>query len=136
MTRVLGREAGGDGASAEDLAEASGRLLDRLSERLSIVIGRAGVDALVLRAVKLRNPEFPFLDERTVVGDSGRAGDGLRARLQGQDADVISEVSITLFTTFAGLLAAIIGERLAWGLLCEVWPETLRADIGVEEADP
>jgi hypothetical protein len=136
LMRLLVHDAGGDGASSEDLAAASGRLLDRVSQRLSVVIGRAGVEALFLRAVKLRRADFPFLDERTFSREQGEsAADSLRVRLQEQEADVIREVSVTLVATVAGLLVTIIGERLAWSLLRDVWPETLRSEIEPEEAE-
>jgi hypothetical protein len=40
VTRLLGREAGGDGANSEDLATASGRLLDRLAQWLAQIPAR------------------------------------------------------------------------------------------------
>lgn len=136
MTQLLGDEAGGDGASSEDLAAASGRLLDRLSQRLSVVIGGAGVEALLLRAVTLRKADFPFLDERMFSrAQGGSAGDSLRARLQEQEPGVIREVSVTLFATFGGLLTTVIGERLASSLLRDVWPETLRSETKFQEAE-
>jgi hypothetical protein len=136
ITRLLVHDAGGDGAGSEDLAAASGRLLDRLSERLSVIIGRAGVEALFLRAVNLRRADFPFLDARMFSRDqSESAGDSLRIRLREQEADLVKEVSVTLFATFAGLLATVIGEKLAWSLLRDVWPETLRAETELREAE-
>jgi hypothetical protein len=136
VTRLLIHEAGGDRAHSQDLAAASGRVLDQLSERLSVVIGRAGVEAILLRAMKLRRLDFPFLDERMFSREQGgSAGDSLRARLQEQEADTIREASVTLFATFAGLLATVIGERLAWSLLRDVWPETLRSESESQEAE-
>jgi hypothetical protein len=118
------------------MAAASGRLLDHLSQQLSEIIGRAGVEALVLRAVKLQKPDFPFLDERILSRDPGeRPGDLLRARLQNQKSDVIEEASVTLLATIAGLLATVIGERLAWSLLRDAWPETLRSETEFQEAE-
>ena len=64
--RLLAHEAGGAPATSEALAAASARVLDRLSRRLAEVIGPAGVEAILLRAVTLRKAEFPFLDERIV----------------------------------------------------------------------
>jgi hypothetical protein len=136
VTRLLIHEAGSDVANSQDLAAASGRLLDRLSERLAVVIGRVGVQAILLRAMKLRNIEFPFLDEWIFSREQdGRAGDSLRACLQEQASDTVREASVTLFATFAGLLATVIGEKLAWSLLRDVWPETLRSETEFQEAE-
>jgi len=134
VTRLLAHEAGGDGASSEQLAAASGRLLERLTQRLSLVIGRAGFEALLLRAVK--QADFPFLDERIFSREQGDSpGDSLRARLQTQESDAIREASVTLFATFAGLLTTVIGGRLAWSLLGDVWPERFRSETEFQEAD-
>jgi hypothetical protein len=136
VTRLLIHEAGGDRANSQDLAAASGRLLDRLSERLSVVIGRAGVEAILLRAMKLRKVDFPFLDERMFSREQdGRGGDFLRACLQEQAAETVREASVALFATFAGLLATLIGEKLAWSLLRDVWPEALRSETEFQEAE-
>ena len=125
-TRLLAHEMGGQPATAESLAAASGRLLDRLSARLGEVIGPAGVRAIFLRAVKLRSTEFPFLDERIVPESQGESlAESLRARLQGQQTEGIQEASVILFATFAGVLAAVIGDRLTWSLLQQIWPDTL-----------
>ena len=117
---------GGQPATAESLAAASAQLLDRLSARLAEVIGPAGVQAIFLRAIKLRKPEFPFLEARIVPQGSGQGlAESLRARLQGQEPEAIQEASVILFATFAGLLATVIGDRLTRSLLQQIWPDTL-----------
>ena len=89
-----------------------------------------------LRAVKLGKADFPFLDERIFFREQGDGpGDSLRARLQTQELDVIRDASVTLFATFAGLLTTVIGGRLAWSLLGDVWPERFRSETEFQEAD-
>lgn len=135
-TRVLAHEAGGEPATSENLAAASGRLLDRLSQRLAEVIGPAGVQAIFLRAVKLRKPEYAFLDERIIPRErDGSLAEPLRACLQEQEPEVIREVSVILFATFTGLLAAVIGDRLTWSLLQQIWPDTLLLDGDHQEIE-
>ena len=123
-THLLAHEAGGEPATSETLAAAAGRLLDRMSRRLAEVIGPVGVEAIFLRAVKLRKAEFAFLDERIVPSERGdNLSEPLRACLREQEPDVIQEVSVLLFATFAGLLTTVIGDRLAWSLLQQIWPD-------------
>ena len=123
---LLAHEAGGQPATSETLAAAAGRVLDRLSQRLAEVIGPAGVQAIVLRAVKLRKSEYAFLDERIVPRQGGESlAEPLRECLRDQAPDVIQEVSVILFATFTGLLATVIGDRLTWSLLQQIWPDTL-----------
>jgi hypothetical protein len=134
--RLLEHEAGGDQATAEELAAASGRLVERLSQRLAQVIGPGGVEAIFRRAIMMRRAEFPFLDERLVRGrTSERPGEGLAARLQEFEADVIRDASVVLVATFAGLLATVIGDRLAWSFLRDVWPDTLLPELESLEAN-
>jgi hypothetical protein len=124
--RLLEHEGGGDQATAEDLAAASDRLFERLSQRLSQVIGPGGVEAIFRRAITMRRAEFPFLDQHIVPErTSEHLEAALGARLRGLEPDVIRDASVVLVATFAGLLATVIGDRLAWGLLRDVWPETL-----------
>ena len=125
VTRLLALETG-EPATSETLAAAAGRLLETLSQRLADVIGPAGVQSILRRAVKLGKSEFVFLDERMVTVESRDSlAEPLRAALQEQEPDVIREVSVTLFATFLGLLANVIGDRLTWSLLQQSWPDTL-----------
>jgi hypothetical protein len=135
-TRLLAHEAGGQPATSENLAAAAGRLLDGLSQQLAHVIGHSGVQAVFLRAVNLCRSEFPFLDARMLSLEQGqRTAEPLRARLQEQAPEVIRAATVALFATFAGLLATVIGDRLAWSLLQQVWPHTLLSEAGLEETE-
>jgi len=134
-TRLLAHEGGGEPATSETLAAASGRLLDRLSNRLAEIIGPVGVEAIFLRAVKLRTSEFAFLDERIIPRELGDVlAQQLRDCLLEQEPNVIREVSVALFATFAGLLATVIGDRLSWSLLRQIWPDIL-AEADLQEAE-
>lgn len=135
--RLLAHEAGGEAATAEAVVAASVRLLERLTQRLTEVIGPAGVEAIFLRAVKLRNPEFAFLDEGIVPRERGASlAEALRACMREQDPETVQEVSVILFATFVGLLATVIGDTLAWSLLQQIWPDTLLREAEVvQEVD-
>ena len=134
--RLLVQETGGAPATSESLATVSGRLLDKMSQRLAQVIGPAGVQSILLRAVKLRKSEFAFLDERIFAGDNRDSlAAPLRACLQEHEPEVIREVSVTLFATFAGLLANVVGDRLTWSLLEQIWPDALLSRTGLEETE-
>jgi hypothetical protein len=135
-TRLLAHEAGADPATSENLAAASGRLLDELSWRLAQVIGHSGVKAVFLRAVSLCKPEFPFLDECVVPPGRGeRMAEPLRACLQEQAPEVIRQVSVTLLATFSGVLATVIGDRLTLSLLQQTRPDTLLPEADLQETE-
>lgn len=133
ILRLLEHEVGPGHASSYDLAAASGRLLDQLSQRLSQIIGPAGVEAIFLRIVKIRRAEFPFLDGPFTLKRES-IGQALRARLQELEPDIIRSAAGTLIATFAGVLATVIGEGLAWSLIRDVWPDTL-PEIEPQEAN-
>jgi hypothetical protein len=128
--RLLAHEAGEDPGTSEHLAAASGRLMDRLLEHLARVIGRAGIEALWFRAVKLRKPAFPFLDEGILARENTKP---LRVCLQEQEPEVIREVAVMLFATIAGLLETVVGEALTWKLLQSAWPDILLGKAGLQE---
>jgi hypothetical protein len=135
-TRLLAHETDGHPATSENLAAASGRLLDELSQRLAEVIGHAGTQAVFLRAVNLCKPEFPFLDERIVPVEWGEGiAEPLRTCLQAQTPAVIGGVSVTLFATFAGLLATVIGDRLTLSLVQQIWPDILLVEAELQETE-
>ena len=135
-TRLLAKETDGAPATSERFAAASGRLLETLCQRLAQVLGPAGVRSILLRAVKLRRPEFAFLDERIVSGDDADSlAEPLRVCLREHEPEVIRTVWVSLFATFGGLLANVVGEELTWSLLQQTWPETLLLEPEAEETE-
>lgn len=133
---MLAQEVGAEPTTSDALASAAGRLLDRLSYRLREVIGPAGVQAIFGRAVKLSKSQFTFLDERIIPPERGDGlVESLRACLREQKPEVIQEVFVILFATFAGLLATVIGDRLTWSLLQQIWADTLLPDTELQEAE-
>ena len=134
--QLLGHEASAAPATPEHLAAAAGRLLDTLWQRLAEVIGPVGVQAVFLRTVTLVRPDFAFLDERMVLRGRGESlAEPLRACLREQDPEIIQEVSVILFATFAGVLATVVGDRLVWNLLQQTWPDTLPPAAGLQGAE-
>ena len=132
-TRLLSHEARGDPATSEALAAAAGRVLDRMSHRLGEILGPLGVQAILLRAMKLRKAEFAFIDDLVIsVARGDSLAEPLRALLQEREPKVITEVAVSLVATFTGLVATVSGDRLTWTLLRQIWAEALLAD---EEAD-
>lgn len=133
-TRLLAHQTGGQPTTSENLAAASGRLLEETSQRLAQVIGLAGTRAVFLRSVNLCKPAFPFLNDCVIPVERGEAmAEPLRTCLQAQTPEVIGSVSVTLFATFAGLLATVIGDRLVLSLLEQSWPDLVLVDAELQE---
>src|SRR5438876_9943584 len=74
LTQLLERETGAGPTTSAVAAAAAGRMLERLSERLSLVLGSIGVHALVLRAVVLSKREFRLLGAHVVPLERGGGG--------------------------------------------------------------
>ena len=132
--RLIDHEVGMGQATSYDLAAASGRLLGRLSQRMTQIIGPAGVEAIFSRAIKIRKAEFPYLDGLNAL-ESDSIEQSLRDRLQELEPHVIRSTSVILMATFSGLLATVIGERLTWSIIRDLWPDTLRPQVEPLEAN-
>ena len=112
---LLAHEGAIGGANAA--AAAAARVYDKLHAHLALLLGSAGVRALLVRSARLTSPRFPFLD-----GASVESSVKLCECLQAQDAAIASEAAATLFDTFLALLFRFIGERLTIQALRRAWP--------------
>ena len=115
--RLLLAHEGAVAGSAAECTAAAGRVYDKLHAHLAPLLGSAGVRALLVRSVKLRQGQFPFL-EVAVVDSSTKLAECLRA----QDAAVAAELAAALFGTFFALINKFIGERLTTQALRRAWP--------------
>ena len=122
--RLLVHEAGGRQAPA-DLAEATERAFQRLRQRLARLIGLAGFNALLARALRLAQADFPALER---VAFDEHAGTGLTGARQfataaaGDPAEAGAAL-VAVLAQFIGLLKTFIGEDLGVRLVREAWPD-------------
>lgn len=107
----------GAAGSAVECATATGRVYDKLHAHLGPLVGPAGVQALLVRSVKLTQAEFPFLKVDVLEGSTK-----LRECLQEQDPAVGAEAAAALLGTFFTLISNFIGERLMTQALRRAWP--------------
>lgn len=132
--QVLRHEAGGRREPAT-LAEAAEVACARLRGRLAGLIGPAGFDALLARALRLAQAERPTL--RAVAFDpqtpSGLRGVRELAAVYSGDADTVAADLIAIVAHLLGLLATFIGEDLALRLAREAWPDLSADDTSWEE---
>ena len=114
------------GRGGEDVAVAAGRVHERLSRRLSPLIGEAGMRALFARTVKLVKPEFPCFEPLAAVAEPttgpAAANEHLVACLSGLERAVAAEAAAALYGTLLALLTALIGERLVAQVLRSAFP--------------
>jgi hypothetical protein len=104
-----------DGADDFDVAE---RIMKRLYQQLSKVVGPAGFDVVLARSIVLARRAHPALSGITAGAGGVLRGvdDAARDRLALQGG------ALAIAEHFVELLAVLIGEDLAMRLLRDVWP--------------
>ena len=117
---LLAHEAG-NLPNRDAAAEAAEVVHRKLRQPLARLLGPAGFDALLLRALDLSVSQFPFL--KGIGPAQQREGLFLGGAAQGHDPHHLAEGFATLFAHLLWLLATFIGEDLAWQQVAMVWPE-------------
>ena len=110
----------GGSADGVDVAQ---RILTRLHEELGKLIGSAGFDILVARALVLARRTHPVLDGVTASPD-GR----LTVEATASDPAALQEGSLATVEHFMELLVVLIGEDLAMRLVRNIWPAASHGD--------
>ena len=110
--QLLAHEAGTAGETA------AVRVFDKLSERLTPLLGAAGVQLLFVRSAKLTQGELSPAVPTTILGDGAKVRELLAAR----DPALSADTATTLFANFLTLITTFIGERLTLQVLRGAWP--------------
>jgi hypothetical protein len=113
---------------------AAERACSRLQEGLNKLVGQAGFDALMRRALHLVQREYPFL--QGVQSFDGTCFVGLAERAAGQDPAKVSVAMAAVIDQFFSLLSSFIGEDLANRQVRRIWPDVPLSGAvpGAEEA--
>lgn len=104
------------------------RVYDKLTERLTPLIGAAGVQMLLARSARLTNGELSSVVPPTLLPGAAN----LRARLAANDPALSTDTATALFANFLTLITTFIGERLTLQMLRSAWP-TLEVKAAVEK---
>ncbi|MCW3054576.1 MAG: hypothetical protein JWN14_3746 [Chthonomonadales bacterium] len=123
-----------DGREQSD-AEVNAALsaLAKLRSHLTKLVGSAGFEALLARALALAKAEVAWLEPVCVQADGTL--EGFREAAQLQTADSIAKECAALVAELLGLLVTFIGEALTLRIVQDVWPEVQfdAKGSGVEE---
>lgn len=128
--------AAGNNQTPEGLAAATDRVFDHLYQRLNGLIGPAGYDALLQRALYLARAGSSILGNVKVAASPDDVSlEGLQASVRDQDPTVVREGLASVLAQFIWLLVTFVGETLALRLIHEAWPEVMpeAAGSGSEE---
>ena len=112
-----------DGTGAEaDVVDNAERCLRDLGLYLIELVGTEGYRALVERAVRLAEAEFPFLQPVYPAHDPPGHLIGLRQSLRRRRVADVRDALLAIIAGVIALLTAFIGEELTFRLLRDVWP--------------
>jgi hypothetical protein len=123
--RLLAQEVGSS-KDAPAIALAARRLCERFAQRLTPIIGDAGVSAICSRSLHLVQRQFPSLALVPSPGDGPFAR--VQESLQGLEPGVAWDAAIAVLTTASTLLDSFIGEGLTTRLLRGAWPHGFDGD--------
>jgi hypothetical protein len=118
---LLGAEAG-ENQSPEAFAAAGERAYLRLRERLAVLLGATGFDALWARALHLAQPKFRSGDDTAAEESFPPRSSGLHAAMRGRDSAMIQYNLVVAFASFIRLLFTFIGEELGFRFIRQIWP--------------
>ena len=117
---LLALEANRSEPAQEDMHVALS-VFEKLRLSLSKLVGVAGYQALLVRAVALAKIETGWLESVRVSGDARL--EGFQEIIRQLPAEVVMEGSKTLLAQLLALLILFIGEALTLRLVGDVWPE-------------
>ena len=105
------------------------RVIERLRQVLSTILGVAGFRALLGRAVTLAKAEVPAL--RAVVLEPDGSLTGMSEETLGTDQ--LADGEVVLVAHILGLLVTFVGVALMLRLVNDAWPKALLDDIDFDE---
>src|SRR6266508_2566258 len=120
--QLLAAEAG-ERTRPEELAAAGERAYLRLRERLAVLLGPTGFDALWARAVHLAQRKFRSDDTTAAEESVPMHGYGLHAAVRGREPAVGHHNLVVAFASFITLLFTVIGEELSLRFIRQIWPD-------------
>jgi hypothetical protein len=95
------------------------RVCQTLQPHLSTLIGKAGFQSLLARALSLAKPDSRWLHAVHVAPDGVLS---LLGELPAPSARQIAEGGVDLVAALLDLLISFIGEPLTWRLVHDAWP--------------
>lgn len=118
-------------AAKPESEPAAFRVSEKLRHLLSTLLGAAGFQALLARALHLATVEVPELSAVEVKTDGSLAG--LSKVLPRSKSTQMANGEVVLITEFLALMDTFIGEALMLRLVEDVWPPTAADTLKEEE---
>jgi hypothetical protein len=121
IRRILLENAGGPGANASAVADATVRTWMRAAAELAPLIGQGGVRALYERSLHLTRAIHPWLPEAEQSVQTDATFSALKAGLQKGEPEDALEASTAFLIAYTDLLSKLIGETLTMRLVDASW---------------
>jgi hypothetical protein len=119
--RLLSHESSGE-LGVEAIAEAAGRLHQKLFARLASLLGVGGARALLARSVKSASIDYVTLRGIDLDDEREAPAELLAARLRAEEPTTAAAAATHVCAQMLALLTTLIGERLTRQLLLTAWP--------------
>ena len=132
--RLMAQEAG-ECEPSETQAHAAFRVCEKLRLHLSKLVGAAGFQCLLARALALARAEVLWLEAVQVKTNGSLEGLDLGETAQKRAADETARGGVALLVHLLGLLVTFIGEALTLRLVRDIWPDAPldEPNLGAEE---
>jgi hypothetical protein len=111
----------GDSVERAEVAAAE-MVCSKLRDSLGPVIGDSGVHAVIVRAVKITQAEFPFV-RVTATPSQHECLAGLRESLDGNEPEQVAKALTALIANFLAVLDSLLGRELTRRLISSAWPD-------------
>lgn len=109
------------GEHAEGAGGDALKVFEKLRSHLSRLVGVAGFQALLARALALAKSETSWLEAVRVQPDGTL--EGFREAARRLPAEAVTDGSAALLAHLLGLLVTFVGEALTLRLVADIWPQ-------------
>jgi hypothetical protein len=123
IRRILLENAGGLGANARAVADATVRTWMRAAAELALLIGQGGVRALYERSLHLTRAIYPWLSEAEAPVRTDAPFATLQVSLESGEPEDALEAGAAFLIVCTDLLSNLIGEALTTRLVDSSWIE-------------
>lgn len=115
---------------ARELVDATKRVGQKLRGHLAKLIGSAGFEALLSRALALARAEHPALQGVEAAAEGETSLKGLGEAFRGRGPAEIEAASVAVLANLLWLLATFIGNDLTVRLVHTIWPQVPTGNPG------
>jgi hypothetical protein len=115
------------------VADASILVWEKLSAQVISIVGVGGFNSLYARSIYISQRTFPWLEDCTLLAQTGQRFVDLKACLAGQTSEHAIAANCLLLITLTDIMASIIGDQLTLNILHTAWGDVALDKKGKEQ---